>query len=179
MRKLVVFNNVTLDGYFAGRNGDISWAHQEDAECNAFVAENASGGGVLVFGRITYDLMASYWPTPLALETMPVVAERMNNLPKVVFSRTLDQVELAYRLIRMFCFVGDTVRDPFGGTFSTALAALKANRNSIINEIDPKYFKYGESRVRAEVDNLRDLFESSPEIEIITEGAQNALRKTA
>ena len=56
MRELVVFNNVTLDGYFAGVNGDFSWAHSgnDDAEFNAFVAENASGGGQLLFGRITY-----------------------------------------------------------------------------------------------------------------------------
>src|ERR1700694_4073465 len=92
MRKLHVFNSVTLDGYFAGMNGDISWAHQasKDPEFDAFVAENAKGGGVLVFGRITYDLMKSYWPTPDALKNNSVVAERMNSLPKVVFSRTLD-----------------------------------------------------------------------------------------
>jgi dihydrofolate reductase len=93
MRKLMVFNNVTLDGYFADSNGDMRWAHKEsqDAEFNAFVAENASGGGELVFGRITYELMASYWPTPLAMRNDPVVAEGMNKLPKVVFSRTLDK----------------------------------------------------------------------------------------
>lgn len=91
MRKLVVFNHMTLDGYFADMNGDMSWAHSEDAEWNAFVADNAKGGGVLVFGRITYELMASYWPTPLAIENDRVLAERMNNLPKVVFSRTLDK----------------------------------------------------------------------------------------
>jgi dihydrofolate reductase len=91
MRKLVVFNQVTLDGYFTDLNGDMSWAHKQDPEWNAFVAENATGGGVLVFGRITYDMMASWWPTPQAIQSMPVVAEQMNQLPKVVFSRTLDQ----------------------------------------------------------------------------------------
>ena len=45
MRKLIVFNQVTLDGYFADRNGDMSWAHKQDAEWKAFVRENASGGG--------------------------------------------------------------------------------------------------------------------------------------
>ncbi len=91
MRKLVVFNHVTLDGFFADMNGDMSWAHKDDAEWNSFVADNASGGGQLIFGRMTYDLMAGFWPTPYAIENMPVVAERMNNLPKVVFSRTLDK----------------------------------------------------------------------------------------
>jgi dihydrofolate reductase len=92
VRKLVVFNNVTLDGYFTGKNGDLSWAKgHRDAEFNAFVADNAKSGGLLVFGRITYELMTSYWPTPQARENDPAVAERMNDLPKVVFSSTLAQ----------------------------------------------------------------------------------------
>ena len=93
MRKLIVFNHVSLDGYFVDVNGDMSWAKadHQDAEWNEFVAENASGGGALVFGRITYELMASFWPTPFAIESMPVVAAGMNSMPKVVFSRTLDQ----------------------------------------------------------------------------------------
>jgi dihydrofolate reductase len=90
MRKLVVFNMVSLDGFFVDRKGDMSWAHKNDAEWNAFVNENASGNGVLVFGRITYELMASYWPTPMALQNSPVVAKGMNDMPKIVFSRTLD-----------------------------------------------------------------------------------------
>ena len=93
MRKLHVFNQITLDGYFSGPNGDISWAHKtpDDSEWNNFVAENATGGGELLFGRVTYDLMKSYWPTPEAMKNDPVVAEQMNSLPKVVFSRSLDK----------------------------------------------------------------------------------------
>src|SRR5438552_2888564 len=66
MRKLSAFTQVTLDGYFTGIDGDISWAHNArvDAEWNSFVSSNASGGGELLFGRITYEMMASYWPTP-------------------------------------------------------------------------------------------------------------------
>ncbi len=94
MRRLIVFNSVTLDGYFCGAQGDISWAYKnpQDAEWNDFVAENARGGGMLLFGRNTYELMASYWPTEAAMKTFPAVAERMNDLPKVVFSRTLKRV---------------------------------------------------------------------------------------
>jgi dihydrofolate reductase len=93
MRRLIVFNHISLDGYFVDKNNDMSWAKadHQDEEWNAFVSENASGGGVLVFGRITYQLMASFWPTPFAIESMPVVAKGMNSMPKVVFSRTLDQ----------------------------------------------------------------------------------------
>lgn len=93
MRKLVVFNHISLDGYFSGMNGDISWTHKndQDAEWNAFVAANATAGGQLLFGRITYDLMAGYWPTPAAAANSPAVADGMNQLPKVVFSRTMDK----------------------------------------------------------------------------------------
>jgi dihydrofolate reductase len=87
----MVFNQVSLDGYFTDKKGDMSWAHKDDPEWNAFASENAKGGGVLLFGRKTYEMMASFWPTPAALEQMPAVAEGMNNLPKVVFSRTLDK----------------------------------------------------------------------------------------
>jgi dihydrofolate reductase len=94
MPKLAVFNNVTLDGYFAGVDGDFSWAHSgsEDADFNAFVADNASGGGQLLLGRVTYELMAGYWPTPSAIKNDPIVAEGMNKMAKVVFSRTLGKV---------------------------------------------------------------------------------------
>jgi dihydrofolate reductase len=92
MGRLAVFNHVSLDGYFVDVNGDMSWAHRQDAEWKAFVAGNASAGeSLLLFGRTTYDLMASYWPTPLATKNDPIVAERMNSLSKVVFSRTLDK----------------------------------------------------------------------------------------
>jgi dihydrofolate reductase len=90
MAKITVFNSISLDGFFTDRNGQMSWAYNAapDEEWEKFVEENA-GGGVLVFGRITYELMASYWPTPAAARNAPVVAERMNHLSKVVFSRTL------------------------------------------------------------------------------------------
>jgi dihydrofolate reductase len=91
MRRLVVFNSVTLDGYFTDLNGDMSWAHSEDVEFNTFVEGNAKGGGELVFGRITYDLMASFWPTPAAIKSFPVVAGGMNDSPKVVFSRSMEK----------------------------------------------------------------------------------------
>lgn len=95
MRKLAVFNSVTMDGYFSGKNGDLGWAHRADPdpEFEAFVTDNAKGGGTLVFGRKTYEMMKSYWPSPEALKRDPVVAERMNSLPKIVFSKTLDRAD--------------------------------------------------------------------------------------
>jgi len=92
MPKLVVYNAVSLDGYFTDTKGDMGWAHKNDPEWQAFVSENASGGGQLLFGRVTYDLMASFWPTPLAAQSNPIVVERMNSLRKFVFSTTLEKV---------------------------------------------------------------------------------------
>ena len=91
MRKLTVFNSVSLDGYFTDAGGDMSWAHSNDPEWLEFVAGNASGDGALVFGRVTYEMMAAYWPTPLAMRNDPAVAQGMNQLPKIVFSRTLGE----------------------------------------------------------------------------------------
>src|SRR5579862_4593146 len=95
MRRLSVFNNISLDGYFTGAGGDFSWAKDgmDDAEFGAFVAGNASGEGELVFGRITYEMMASFWPTPAAKAAMPEVAEGMNRSRKVVFSRRFAKVD--------------------------------------------------------------------------------------
>ncbi|MDR3718617.1 MAG: dihydrofolate reductase family protein [Bryobacteraceae bacterium] len=90
MRKLIVFNNISLDGYFVDGQGDMSWARAQDPEWDAFAQENASGGGELLFGRKTYDLMSSFWPTPAAQQYFPEVAKGMNSAPKVVFSRTMD-----------------------------------------------------------------------------------------
>src|SRR5437588_823578 len=60
-------------------------------------------------------------------------------------------VELAHRIVRMFSFTGDTVLDPFSGTGSTALAALRSDRNSVSNEIDPTYFTLAVRRLQDEL----------------------------
>ena len=93
MAKLTVFNSITIDGYFTGPNGDLSWAYAvpQDAEWREFVGGNASGNGALLFGRVTYDMMAGFWPTPAAAQQMPDVAKGMNQMPKYVFSRTMKK----------------------------------------------------------------------------------------
>jgi dihydrofolate reductase len=94
MRKLYIFNMVTLDGFFEGPKGagDIEW-HHTDEEFNQFSIEQLNEIGTLLFGRITYELMSSYWPTEGAINDDPEVANAMNNLPKVVVSRTLDKAD--------------------------------------------------------------------------------------
>jgi dihydrofolate reductase len=97
MRKLSAFENISLDGYFTDAGNDMSWAHagNDDAEYQSFVSGNAQGGGILVFGRVTYDMMASYWPSPLAKERSPIVAQEMNARTKYVASRTLKKADWA------------------------------------------------------------------------------------
>ena len=92
MRTLIIFNLVTLDGYFAGQDGDISW-HNVDAEFQEYAEKNSNAGNTLLFGRVTYELMASYWPSPDALKNDPIVAQGMNRSPKIVFSRTLNRAD--------------------------------------------------------------------------------------
>jgi dihydrofolate reductase len=88
-----VFNQISIDGYFKSADGNIGWLHQpdDDEEFKAFTNSNAVAGGVLLFGRRTYEMMVSFWPTPQAAAQFPEVARQMNSLPKVVFSKTLDR----------------------------------------------------------------------------------------
>lgn len=91
MRKVMMFNSVSLDGYFTDGSGDMSWAHSQDPEWQRFTAENAGGEAEFLFGRKTYQMMASFWPTPQAAQMMPAVAKAMNQTRKTVFSRTLTE----------------------------------------------------------------------------------------
>ncbi len=92
MRKVFLFNMVTLDGFFEGPHQDISW-HNVDEEFNEFAIAQLKEVSTLLFGRVTYEVMANYWPTKIAKENDPAVAELMNSLPKIVFSKTLDKAE--------------------------------------------------------------------------------------
>jgi len=94
MRKVIFQMMVSLDGYFEGPVKDISW-HNVDEEFNEYAIETLSRVDTLLFGRVTYELMAGYWPTPDAIRNDPVVARSMNALNKVVFSRTLDKADWA------------------------------------------------------------------------------------
>jgi dihydrofolate reductase len=92
MRRLTVFNSVSIDGYFVDAKGGMDFAHKgsDDPEWKEFVSGNASGNGALLFGRVTYDMMASFWPTPQARAAMPAVAEGMNSMSKYVVSRSMS-----------------------------------------------------------------------------------------
>jgi dihydrofolate reductase len=92
MRKIIFQITVSIDGLFEGPNKEIDW-HNVDDEFNEFAIDLLNKVDVLLFGRKTYQLMESYWPTKEVIKNDPTIAERMNNLPKIVFSKTLDKVE--------------------------------------------------------------------------------------
>jgi dihydrofolate reductase len=90
MRKLFSFMVTTLDGYHVGPDGEFDWPNV-DEEFHEFSIRQMNDIDTLLFGRATYEHMARFWPTPEALATQPVTAERMNAIPKVVFSSTLKE----------------------------------------------------------------------------------------
>jgi len=92
MGKIRVFNFISLNGYFEGPGRDISW-HNHGADEDAYAAEMLQMGDILLFGRITYELMASFWPTEFAIKNDPFVADGMNKAEKIVFSRTLEKAD--------------------------------------------------------------------------------------
>ena len=87
-----MFNFMTLDGFFEGLNKEIDW-HNVDEEFNEFANEQLGSAHTLLFGRVTYELMSSYWQSQAAIKDDPVIAEKMNTIPKIVFSRTLKGAE--------------------------------------------------------------------------------------
>jgi dihydrofolate reductase len=87
MRKLIMWNLITIDGYFEGtRNWDLPWHEQLwGEELERFSLEQLESTDLLLFGRVTYEGMAAYWQT-----AQGKIADYMNSLPKVVCSRTLQ-----------------------------------------------------------------------------------------
>ena len=107
MRKISVFNHITVDGFFAGPHGEMDWfmAVKKDDEYYAYTHEqSARSGNTLIFGHTTYEMMKSYWPTPDAIRNDPGMAGVVNNSPKIVFSKTLQNVEEGpnWKNIRLF-----------------------------------------------------------------------------
>lgn len=92
MRKVIAHSFVTLDGFMAGPQGEIDWNEPYfDEEMASYVGEEFATVGTILFGRVTYQLFVQYWPTQ-GVKDDPIFAEKMNTLPKIVFSRTLESV---------------------------------------------------------------------------------------
>jgi len=92
MRQLILQMMISVDGYFEGPNRELDW-HNVDAEFNDMAISFLDTVDTLLFGRVTYELMASYWPSEDAGTDDPIVAGKMNSLRKVVVSRKLKSVD--------------------------------------------------------------------------------------
>ncbi len=90
MAKLKAFIFLTINGFYKGIGEDISW-HQHNEEGAAFSEQQLSKGNILLFGRKTYEMMSSFWPSKMAAEAYPVVAAKMNSSTKFVISHSLQK----------------------------------------------------------------------------------------
>jgi dihydrofolate reductase len=92
VRRTVLFMSMSLDGYAEALDRDISW-HRVDEELHRYMNERLRAAAAFLSGRVTYELMAAFWPTAdAAPDASPVVAdfaEIWRTKPKTVFSRTL------------------------------------------------------------------------------------------
>ncbi len=90
-----MFNLVSLDGFFAGEDGNIDW-HVVDDEFNKAAVAMIKPFDTILFGRVTYQLFESYWPgaakDPAISKEDRIIANKINKMTKVVFSKTLKKI---------------------------------------------------------------------------------------
>jgi len=109
MRRILAFLVSSVDGYYEGPNQEFDWPVVDD-EFNQFAIEQLGEVDTLIFGRVTYEGMASYWPTPAAEQNDPEVTGAMNSLNKIVVSRTLGEATWANTRLVKDDVVGELTR---------------------------------------------------------------------
>ena len=92
MRKIIVFNWISIDGFVAGTNGETDW-FAWDKEIEEQYKQVQSSVDKIFYGRLTYETMASYWPTSAASKEDPAIRDHMNDTEKIVFSNTLKKAQ--------------------------------------------------------------------------------------
>jgi dihydrofolate reductase len=94
MRKIVLQMSVSVDGYMEGPDRELDWQLVDD-ELHSHFNEVLAGMGGFVSGRVTYELMAGFWPTadqdPASTGPMVEFAPIWREMPKIVYSRTLER----------------------------------------------------------------------------------------
>ena len=96
MRKITLFNRISLDGFYAGPDGGIDWSVQ-DSDLDKYVMGGGSPRpGAVLLGRITYQMFENVWPhvarDPNAPAESRQMADSLNRMTKIVFSNTLDEL---------------------------------------------------------------------------------------
>jgi len=96
MRKIVLSMSVSLDGFIEGPHREIGW-HRVDDELHRYLNEQLRTMGAFLSGRVTHELMAGFWPTadagPSSTAPMVEFAGIWRDMPKIVFSRTLERAD--------------------------------------------------------------------------------------
>jgi dihydrofolate reductase len=103
MRKIILMMSVSLDGFIEGPRRELDW-HMVDDELHDHFNEQLSVMGAFLNGRVTYELMAGFWPTadtdPSSTKPMVEFARIWRNMPKIVFSRTLERADWNTTVVR-------------------------------------------------------------------------------
>jgi dihydrofolate reductase len=103
MRKIIYMMAISVDGFFEGPNREIDW-HMVDDELHRYFNEQLRVMGAFLSGRVTHELMAGFWPTadadPDSTETMREFAGIWRDMPKIVFSRTLERADWNTTVLR-------------------------------------------------------------------------------
>jgi dihydrofolate reductase len=94
MRKIIFQMMTSLDGFFEGSGRELDW-HVVDQEFFHYALDLLNSVDTILFGRVTYLMMAEYWLSPKTVADDPVIANKMNTLPKIVFSSTLENADWA------------------------------------------------------------------------------------
>jgi dihydrofolate reductase len=103
MRKIVVMMSVSVDGFFEGPNRELDW-HLVDEELHTHFNEQLGEMGAFLDGRVTYELMAGFWPAadrdPSSTPPMVEFARIWREMPKIVYSRTLERADWNTTVVR-------------------------------------------------------------------------------
>jgi dihydrofolate reductase len=103
LRRIVLMASVSLDGFFEGPDHDLSW-HMVDDELHSHFNEQLATMGAFLDGRVTYEGMAEFWPTadtdPESTAPMVEFARIWRDMPKIVFSRTLERADWNTTILR-------------------------------------------------------------------------------
>jgi len=115
MKRLILSVNVTLDGYMAGPDGELDWHFDYwNPEMSAYADAQLQTVDTIVVGRTTYEGMAQYWPGAALDPSIGVkdrlFAERMNALPKIVFSSTLETLAWNNARLATYDVAGELAR---------------------------------------------------------------------
>ena len=168
MATLSIFNFLSANGFFKGPNDDISW-HLHGEEEGNFSDENSQGGNILLFGRKTFQMMESFWPTEEAMNMYPITAEAMNKAEKIVFSKTLKEVKWNNSRIIRDNLVEEIKKLKAGKTNITILGSgsiiTQLADHNLIDEyslmIDPIFIGNGTSFVQNLQQNVKLKFKDS------------------